>query len=127
MQTIVTPGGEKLVVLTEDEYEELIDTRDAIAAEHNLAAGRTELFTDEDVNAYLASASPLAFWRKWRNVPASDLATYAGISEQYLAELESGASVADVSIYARLARRLRTHIESLILDETRMPGAIAAQ
>ncbi len=126
MQTIATPGGEKLIVLTEEEYEDLIDTRDAIVAERALAEGRMETFTEEEVNAYISSPSPLAFWRTWRRVPAAELARAARISEQYLAELEAGRAVADVATYARLARRLRAHIEDLI-RETREPGAEAAE
>ncbi len=127
MQTITTPGGEKLIVLTEDEYEDLIDTRDAVVAEQQLAAGRTETFSEAEVNAYLSSPTPLSFWRTWRHVSAAELARYARITEDYLAELEAGRAVADVGTYARLARRLRTHVEYLIREEPRVPGAQAAE
>jgi hypothetical protein len=127
MQTLVTPGGEKLIVLTEEEYEDLIDTRDAIAAERDLAAGRMETFSEEEVNAYLSSPSPLAFWRSWRRVSAAELARYARISEQSLAELEAGRAVADVHTYVRLARRLRTHVEFLIREQTPASGVEAAE
>ncbi len=125
MQTITTPGGEKLIVLTEEEYEDLLDTRDAIAAEQDLAAGRMETFSIEEVRAYSAAPTPLAFWRSWRHVPAAELARAAKISEEYLAELEAGQAVADVATYVRLARRLRTHVESLIREEA--PTAAGAE
>jgi hypothetical protein len=127
MQTLTTPGGEKLIVLTEEEYEDLIDTRDAIAAEQELAAGRMETFSEEEVKAYLSSPSPLAFWRSWRRVSAAELARHARISEQYLAELEAGRAVADVNTYVRLARRLRTHVEFLIREQAPVSGAEAAE
>jgi transcriptional regulator with XRE-family HTH domain len=128
VQTITTPGGEKLIVLTEEEYEDLIDTRDAIAAEQDLAAGRMETFSSDEVMASLSAPTPLAFWRSWRHVPAAELARFANISEEYLAELEAGRAVADVGTYVRLARRLRTHVESLIREEARAAhGAEAAE
>lgn len=127
MQTISTPSGDKLFVLNEEEYEELIDARDAVDAERRLAAGDTETFSADEVKDYLAAPSPLAFWRKWRHVSAATLADYAGISEERLAELETGQSVADVQTYARLARRLRTPIESLIRDHSRRSEAEAAE
>jgi helix-turn-helix protein len=126
VQTLTTPAGDKLIVLTEEEHEDLIDTRDSIVAERALAEGRLETFSEEEVNAYISSASPLAFWRTWRRVTAAELARAARITEDYLAELEAGRAVADVATYARLARRLRTHIEDLI-RETRQPGAEAAE
>jgi hypothetical protein len=125
VQTLATPAGERLIVLTEEEYEDLIDTRDAIVAERALAEGRMETFTDDEVAAYIASPSPLAFWRTWRHVPAAELARAARVSEAYLAELEAGRAVADIATYARLARRLRTHIEDLVRED-REPGAEAA-
>jgi transcriptional regulator with XRE-family HTH domain len=127
VQTISTPSGDKLFVLSEEEYEDLIDTRDAIDAERRLAAGDTQSFTEDEVNAYIAAPSPLMFWRQWRRVAAPALAEYAGISELRLAELEAGHSVADVHTYARLARRLRTPIESLIRDKSRRIEAEAAE
>jgi DNA-binding XRE family transcriptional regulator len=126
VQTLTTPTGDKLIVLTEEEYEDLIDTRESIIAERALAEGRMETFSEAEVKAYLSSPSPLAFWRTWRHVSAAELARVAGISEQYLAELEAGRAVADVATYARLAGRLRTHIEDLI-RETRLSGAEAAE
>jgi hypothetical protein len=125
VQTLATPAGERLIVLTEEEYEDLIDTRDAIVAERALAEGRMETFTDDEVSAYIASPSPLAFWRTLRHVPAAELARAARVSEAYLAELEAGRAVADIATYARLARRLRTHIEDLVRED-REPGAEAA-
>jgi hypothetical protein len=128
MQTLTTPAGEKLIVLTEEEYEDLIDTRDAVAAEQDLVAGRMESFSEQEVDAYLSSPSPLAFWRSWRRVSAAELARYARISEQHLAELEAGRAVADIHTYLRLARRLRTHVESLIREQTPISeGAEAAE
>jgi len=118
-------GAPDIVDVFRKPADALAVTRDAIAAEQDLAAGRMETFSIEEVRAYSAAPTPLAFWRSWRHVPAAELARAAKISEEYLAELEAGQAVADVATYVRLARRLRTHVESLIREEA--PTAAGAE
>jgi DNA-binding Xre family transcriptional regulator len=114
VQTIKTPGGETLVVLTLDEYEDLVDARDANAALLEIASGRMETFSSEQVLASLAAPTPLAFWRAHRGVAAQSLAEAAGISESALAALESGTADADPATYEKLAGHLHIDPEDLM-------------
>src|SRR5436853_88767 len=68
------PTGEPIVILPEAEFERLRELAEeaedaAIIARSmaDLAAGREELLTTEEVEALLAARTPLAFWRKKRS------------------------------------------------------------
>jgi DNA-binding XRE family transcriptional regulator len=115
-QTITTPGGEELVLMSRAEYEDLIDARDHVTAMASHRRGDDEGLTDAEMDEYLAAATPLAFWRKRRDLTQAALAAAVGISQPYLAQIESGTRTGDVSVYARLARQLQVHIEDLLAE-----------
>jgi hypothetical protein len=56
------------ITLTRGEYEDLIDARDHAQAMCDIASGAAETLTEAEVDAYLASATPLAFWRRHRGL-----------------------------------------------------------
>jgi DNA-binding XRE family transcriptional regulator len=117
VQTIVSPSGDELVVLSRQEYQDLLDTRDHAAAMRGVAAG-AETLTDAELDEYLAAPTPLAYWRKRRRMTQVQLATQLDISQPYFAQLEAGKRVGDVTLYARLAEVLRLRIEDLVPDAT---------
>jgi len=92
-----------------------MDARDhAVAMVAHACAGDPGL-TDAEMNAYLAAPTPLAWWRKRRDLTQAKLVAAARISQPYLAQLESGRrGSADIAVYARLAKRLGGRIEDLI-------------
>ena len=116
IQTIVSPAGERLVTMTAEDYQDLIDARDAEAAMRAVADGSMPTLSGADVDSYLAAPSPLAFWRKRRGLTQVDLARAADISQSYLAQLESGRREAMVSVYGRLARCLGIRIDDLMAE-----------
>lgn len=113
VQTIETTAGEKLVVLAEQDYRDLIDARDHAMALRAIASGADTLSEAETI-AYLAAPTPLNFWRKHRNLTQAALAEVAGLSQPYLAQIETGKRVGDVVLYAKLAAALRLTIEDLV-------------
>ena len=115
VQTIVSPSGDELVVLSRQEYQDLLDARDHAAAMREIAAG-AETLTDAELDEYLAAPTPLAYWRKRRKMTQAQLATQLDISQPYFAQLETGKRVGDVTLYARLAEVLRLRIEDLVPD-----------
>ncbi|MDB5651547.1 MAG: anaerobic benzoate catabolism transcriptional regulator [Hyphomicrobiales bacterium] len=120
IQTITTAGGEKLAVLPVSEYEALIDALDAAQAQIAAAAvarGEMETLAPDQVRALIDAATPLAFWRSKRRITQTDLAKAAGISQSYVAGLESGARKGDPALFLRLARALNVSMESLVVDE----------
>jgi DNA-binding XRE family transcriptional regulator len=102
------------VTLTRQEYQDIIDARDHAVAMREVATGAMETLTEAEVSAYLEAASPLAFWRRHRGISQTTLAKEAGISQPYLAQIETGKRVGDVTLFAKLARILRVRIEDLV-------------
>lgn len=115
-RTLTTPKGEELIVLSREEYQDLIDARDHALAIAAHARGYDPGLTDQEMDAYLAAPTPLAYWRKRRQLTQAKLAAAAGISQPYLAQLEAGRRVsADIAVYAKLAKRLGVRIEDLLV------------
>ena len=117
IQTIISPDGQRLVTMTAEDYQDLIDARDAEAAMRAVAAGTLQTLSGDDVDAYLAATTPLAFWRRHRGLTQADMAQLAGVSQPYLAQLENGQREGSVSVYRRLARGLGLSVDELLPDE----------
>jgi DNA-binding XRE family transcriptional regulator len=116
IQTSISPDGERLVTMTAEEYQDLIDGRDAAVAMREIAAGTMPTVAEADLDAYLAAPTPLAFWRKYRGMTQIELSQAADISQPYLAQLENGQREGAVSVYARLAKLLHVRIDDLVAE-----------
>ena len=127
IQTTISPNGERLVTMTAEEYQDLIDARGAAVAMRDIAAGTMPTVAEADIDAYLAAPTPLAFWRKHRGLTQIELSQAANISQPYLAQLENGQREGAVSVYARLAKLLNVRIDDLVAEpsgEADGPGLI---
>jgi DNA-binding XRE family transcriptional regulator len=116
IQTTISPDGQRLVTMSAEDYQDLIDARDAEAAMRAVAAGTLQTLAGADVDAYLAAATPLAFWRKHLGFTQADMAREVGVSQPYLAQLENGQREGSVSVYQRIARRLGLSVDELLPD-----------
>tara|TARA_R100000049_G_C1872481_1_gene31735 strand:- start:42 stop:425 length:384 start_codon:yes stop_codon:yes gene_type:complete len=120
--TIITPGGEELVLVPRADFEALIaerneDARDVAFADAIVAGVRNgEIATLSEAEADILLAAPTALygWRKIRGLTQMSLSTDAGISQNYLSELERGKRTGTTDVLARLARVLRVRIDDLI-------------
>jgi DNA-binding XRE family transcriptional regulator/mRNA-degrading endonuclease RelE of RelBE toxin-antitoxin system len=117
IQTTISPDGQRLVTMSAEDYQDLIDARDAEAAMRAVAAGTLQTLSGADVDAYLAAATPLAFWRKHRGFAQVELARQIGVSQPYLAQLENGQRAGSVAVYRRLAKQLGLTVDELLPDE----------
>ena len=120
-QRVQTPSGEEMVVIPRAEYDALRDAaadfEDALAAERSLAriaAGKVELIPDSEVDAYLDSPTPLAFWRKKRALTQAALAKTVGVTQAYLSEIESGKKEARVGVLKELSTTLKVSVDELV-------------
>ena len=104
------------ITLTRAEYEDLIDARDHAQAMRDIATGAVETLTGDEVDAYLASPTNLAFWRRHRNMTQTALAAQVGIAQPSLAQAETGRRGLSVSTYAKVAKALKVRIEDLLDD-----------
>jgi len=117
IQTLVSPSGDELVVLTRSDYQDLVDARDHAVAMQQIRSGIMPTLLDAELDDYLAAPTPLAFWRKKRGLTQAALASACGISQPYLAQMESGKRTGDVAVYGRIAKHLGVRIEDIIDHE----------
>ena len=111
VQRITTPSGEEMVILPARDFEALVAARDHAAAMAAYRRGEDEGVTEAEMDAYLAAATPLAFWRGKRGLTQAAL---AGISQPYLAQLETGGRKGSLGTYRALARGLDIALQDLI-------------
>lgn len=120
-QIIVTPSGERLVVIPEAEYQILVeaaeDAADVTAIrrfETALATGEEELIPAAFVNRLLNGENKVRVWREFRGLTIQETAARAGIDESRLAALESEPGKTDTEAFEKLAPVLRVDVEDLL-------------
>ena len=89
-QVINTSSGEKMVVLTEEDYEDLMDSIAALKVKLDIAEGRSEFLSLEETKKALSAPTLLAFWRTKRGLELSKVAAAADIGEDELTAFEVG-------------------------------------
>jgi len=92
------------VILTIEEYEELVDARDHAVAMRGVAAGTIPVLSREEAEAYLAAGTPLAFWRAHRGSRLDGLAVRAGVELGDVAAIEDGGGPGMLWFTANLPR-----------------------
>jgi ribosome-binding protein aMBF1 (putative translation factor) len=116
-QTITTPSGEELVVLSRADYdrllamtaeaeEDLADVRAYDAAVADLAAGSASPLPAELSALLLKYKSRLRAVRRWRGMSQAELAVKVGIRQGYLSDLETKRRKGVASTIERLAAAL---------------------
>jgi hypothetical protein len=117
LQVITSPSGEELVVLPRDDYEDLVDALAMHRIDAAFADGREELLSAEEASALVATAAPLAFWRKNGGKTQLQLAGETGVFRNFLSNLERGAAKGGVTFYSKLARCLDVRIADLLPEK----------
>ncbi|MGH2341867.1 helix-turn-helix domain-containing protein [Segnochrobactraceae bacterium EtOH-i3] len=123
-QFITTPSGERLVVLPENEYNDLVkiadgameDAADSAAYARFLAreaAGETEMIPAEIVNRLLAGENPVRVWRSHRGLTVTELAEKAGVAQPYLSQIETGKRDGTLETMRRIAAALGVTLDDL--------------
>jgi DNA-binding XRE family transcriptional regulator len=119
-QIIVTPAGERLVVLAEADYEALVeaaeDIQDAAAVQRfqdRLALGQEELIPLEMVERMLAGENRIKVWREHRGLTITELASAAGLSQPYLSQIENGARKGRGDKLQAIAKVLGVELEDI--------------
>lgn len=127
-----TPNGEELVLLSKQDYEELVkqaelaeDLADAESVRvfhEKLARGEEELIPLEIVNRLIDGENPIRVWREHRGLSAKKLAEIAGISAAYLSELETGKKEGSLSTFKNIAMALRLDLDDLVRTDADKPA-----
>jgi DNA-binding XRE family transcriptional regulator len=117
---IRTPHGEEMVLLSKADFDAMQDALQIARHDRtmaDIAAGRQEWLSADDVERSLSEPTPLAFWRKKRGVTQTALSATVGISKSYMSGLESGNRKGDPALLLRLARALQVRMEDLVVEE----------
>lgn len=119
-QTIITPAGERLVVLPEAEFNALVEAaedaadRAALTAfRDKLAAGEEELVPAAVVDRILNGESRVKVWREHRGLTSSRLAELAGIGQGFLSQIETGKRDGTVGTLRKIAAALNVTLDDL--------------
>jgi DNA-binding XRE family transcriptional regulator len=123
------PQGDDIVILSRKEYDHLVAAANEDAADTEILrrsiarvqSGEEETFSSAEVDEFLASKTPLAFFRKKRGLSQDTLAKRAGITQGYLSEIEIeieiGRKSGDVQTLRKLADVLKVSLDNLVVPE----------
>lgn len=121
VQTITTPGGERLVVLPEIEFLSLVEAaedaadRTAVQAfRRKFATGDEEFVPSEVVDRILDGESRLRVWRDHRGLSSKALAEKAGIAQGFLSQIETGKREGTLDTLRKLAQALDLTLDDLV-------------
>lgn len=113
--------GKQVVVIPADDYRLLLEKAEMLddvaaydRAKAALAAGDDELVPALVANAILDGENPVRAWRQHRELSQVQLAEAAGISQAYLAQIETGKREGTLSLYRSLAEALRVDLDDLV-------------
>ena len=114
IRTTRGPNGKDMVLLSMDEYEDLVDARGHEAAIQAVASGAMDALSEDAAAAYLAAKTPLAFWRRHREMTQQALAEAVDVSQAYIAQIEAGVREGSPVTLRNIARVLRMRMEDLV-------------
>lgn len=127
-QFIRAPGGEELVVLSREDYDDLVaraadvDEDEADAALYaeraaDLKAGRDVVLPPEVSARLLKGATLIKALRKWRKLTQVQMAERTGQSQSYLSEIEAeGGKKGSPEVLAKIAEALDVPVDWLAGD-----------
>lgn len=109
--------GKGYVLLSEEDYEDLIDGLEASAIMARIAAGE-ETWPMELVEARASGENPIKVFRKYRGMTMTELAKAAGISQPHLSGIENGKKTGSIEVLKRIAIALKVDLDDLVVWET---------
>lgn len=112
----LTIDGKNYVILSEDDYEDLVDGIRANAIMARVAAGE-EVWPYELVKELSTTDSRIRTYRNYRQMTVDDLAQAADIAPAELADIESRKTVGTVDTLTRIAAALRIDLDDLVVEE----------
>lgn len=107
--------GKAYVLLSEEDYQDLVDGMEADVIAARIAAGE-ETWPHELIAELINTDSRIRTYRNYRGLTASELAASAGISQPYLSEIEAGKKTGSVDVLARIAKALRVDLDDLVVE-----------
>ncbi|MDH6268447.1 DNA-binding XRE family transcriptional regulator [Rhizobium sp. SG_E_25_P2] len=109
----LTIDGKNYVLLSEDDYEDLIDGLRADVIMARVSAGE-ETWPHELVKELSETDSRIRTYRQYRGMTMMELAKAAGISQPHLSDIETGKKTGSVDALKRIATALRVDLDDLV-------------
>lgn len=109
--------GREMAVLPRTELDALAQVASHAEAVADYRSGRLPGLSPAEALAFAQSSSPLAFWRKYRGLTQAALAGRAGISQNYLSDIENGKRSGPVELWVRFGKALDLPVEHLLEAE----------
>ncbi len=117
MNEAVNLQGDKLIVMTEEEYRRIVeDAGDAAIAEQAMIAdeGAPTMPSELVLASLNGELHPLAAWRKAVGLTQAELAAKAGVRAASVSDIESGKIDPRLSTLRALAGALNLGVEDII-------------
>jgi len=113
--------GKQVAIIPADDYRVLLEKAEMLddvaaydRAKAALAAGDEELVPALVTNAILDGENPVRVWRQHREMSQVQLAEATGISQAYLAQIETGKREGTLSLFRSLADALEIDLDDLV-------------
>ncbi len=120
-QIIENNGVPEYAVVPIADYRVLIEKAEMLddvaafdKAEATLAAGEDELVPSDIVDSLLDNVNAVKVWREYRGMSQAVLADAAGLSQAYIAQIETGKREGRIDAYRAIARVLEVNIDDLV-------------
>ena len=113
IQTL-TLDGKDFVILSREDYEDLVDVSEANKISERIRSGEEELVPSEIVNALIDGANPVRVWRNHRAITARELARRTELSAAYISEIETGKKDGSLSSMKKIATVLGVDLDDLV-------------
>lgn len=110
----LTLDGKNYVLLSEEDFEDLIDGLKADAIMARIRAGE-ETWPAELVYELWETNSRIRTFRKYRGMTMKELAKAADISQPHLSDIENGKKTGSVDVLKRIAAALRVDLDDLVI------------
>lgn len=121
VQIIEKNGVPEFAVLPIDDYQALVNKAAMLddvsafdKATASLQAGKDELVPSTVLDALLDGVNAVKVWREYRGLSQAALADAAGLSQAYIAQIETGKRTGRVDAYKAIAGALAVDIDDLV-------------
>jgi len=121
VQIIESNGSPEYAVVPIAEYRTLVEKAEMLddvaafdKAEGALMAGEDELVPSAVADSLLAGVNAVKVWREYRGLSQTTLANAAGLSQAYIAQIETGKREGRVDAYKAIAQALEVEIDVLV-------------
>jgi len=111
----LTIDGKNYVILSEEDYEDLVDGMRANAIMARVAAGE-EVWPLTLVEELSETDSRVRTYRNYRKMTVRELAEAADISPSHLADIESGKAQGSGDAMTRIAEALRVDLDDVMVE-----------